>query len=169
MDRAESSADVSAGRLAAAEASAEPESVTEPRSTSVVFAGAAEAEASAVGDAEGGEEGTMGTSTQVPFACVKPVAQPQTAFDVAVQAAASVWRAPSQVAQAAQGAAPLALKVLPGTQLPGALEMQTPPVSVKPAAQPQTAFEVVVQAEATVCCAPLQEEHIKHEPAAGGE
>ena len=40
--------------------------------------------------------------------------------------------------------------------------MQAPLVNVKPAAQPQTAFEVVVQADTTVCCAPLQAAQAVH-------
>jgi hypothetical protein len=43
-----------------------------------------------------------------------------------------------------------------------ALETQMPPESVKPAAQPQTASEEAVQAERTVCCAPLQDVHVEH-------
>jgi len=75
---------------------------------------------------------------------------------------ACVCVVPSQAPQATQGAAPLALKVLPATQLPPALDTQTPPESVKPAAQLQTASELAVQAEATVCCAPLQAAQVVH-------
>jgi hypothetical protein len=81
---------------------------------------------------------------------------------VAVHADASTWCAPLQVSQTVHGEAPLALKVLPGTQLPPALETQSPPESVKPAAQPQTASEEAVQAERMVCCAPLQAAHVEH-------
>jgi hypothetical protein len=41
------------------------------------------------------------------------------------------------------------------------LETQTPPESVKPAAQSQTASEEAVQADRTVCCAPLQDVHVE--------
>ena len=90
-----------------------------------------------------------------------PAAQAQTAFDMAVHEDASTWCAPLQVSHATQGASPLALKVLPGTQLSPALETPTLTEGVKPAAQPQTASEEAVQAERTVCCAPLQDVHVE--------
>ena len=52
--------------------------------------------------------------------------------------------------------------MLPATQLPPALETQAPPESVKPAAQPQTASELAVQAEMSVWCAPVQVEQVAH-------
>ena len=90
------------------------------------------------------------------------MAQLHEASEVTVQADASICCAPVQVVQDVHGALPLALKVLPETQLPPALDTQTPPESVKPAAQPQTVLEVAVQTEKMVCCAPLQAAQAAH-------
>ena len=90
MERAETSAADSAGRLAAGEASAEPESVTEPRSTSVALAGVAEADARARADGDAEAVGGVERATQEPLVSVKPEAQPQIASEVDEQAEATV-------------------------------------------------------------------------------
>ena len=77
-----------------------------------------------------------------------------------MHAVESVWCcAPLQAVQTAHGHAPETLHVLPAVQ---ALATQLPPLAVLPAAQPQTALDEAVHAEAIVCCAPLQAAQAAH-------